>query len=81
MDDIVNRTLSNASQQILRAGGSAQVNGDPETIRTSDLQIRNLPLYPAELRGLDWPDNWPDGCSQSSLKQPARCGKPAFVMG
>ena len=26
-------------------------NGDPETIRTSDLQIRNLPLYPAELRG------------------------------
>ena len=26
-------------------------DGDPETIRTSDLQIRNLPLYPAELRG------------------------------
>lgn len=25
--------------------------GDPEMIRTSDLQIRNLPLYPAELRG------------------------------
>lgn len=25
--------------------------GDPETIRTSGLQIRNLPLYPAELRG------------------------------
>ena len=25
--------------------------GDPERIRTSDLQIRNLPLYPAELRG------------------------------
>ncbi len=29
------------------------MNGDPETIRTSDLQIRNLPLYPAELRGHD----------------------------
>ena len=26
-------------------------NGDPERIRTSDLQIRNLSLYPAELRG------------------------------
>lgn len=25
--------------------------GDPERIRTSGLQIRNLPLYPAELRG------------------------------
>ena len=25
--------------------------GDPERIRTSDLQIRNLPLYPTELRG------------------------------
>ncbi len=29
----------------------AQKIGDPETIRTSGLQIRNLPLYPAELRG------------------------------
>jgi hypothetical protein len=28
------------------------LGGDPERIRTSDLQIRNLPLYPAELRGL-----------------------------
>ena len=25
--------------------------GDPGRIRTCDLQIRNLPLYPAELRG------------------------------
>lgn len=25
--------------------------GDPDVIRTRDLQIRNLPLYPAELRG------------------------------
>src|SRR5205823_2307443 len=29
----------------------AAKNGDPERIRTSGLQIRNLPLYPAELRG------------------------------
>ena len=26
-------------------------NGDPGRIRTCDLQIRNLLLYPAELRG------------------------------
>jgi hypothetical protein len=25
-------------------------NGAPEKIRTSDLQLRRLPLYPAELR-------------------------------
>src|SRR5215469_11532386 len=28
-----------------------RIAGATETIRTSDLQIRNLPLYPAELRG------------------------------
>ena|SRR5438874_5948110 len=28
-----------------------QENGDPERIRTADPQIRNLMLYPAELRG------------------------------
>src|SRR6266700_5264852 len=33
--------------------------GDPDTIRTCDLQIRNLPLYPAELRGRSCP-NLPD---------------------
>jgi hypothetical protein len=33
--------------------------GDPERIRTSDLQIRNLPLYPAELRGQT--GNLPEG--------------------
>jgi hypothetical protein len=27
-------------------------SGDPERIRTVDLQIRNLMLYPTELRGL-----------------------------
>jgi hypothetical protein len=27
--------------------------GDPGAIRTRDPQIRNLMLYPAELRGLD----------------------------
>ncbi len=27
-------------------------SGDPERIRTSDLQFRKLLLYPAELRGL-----------------------------
>ena len=26
--------------------------GDPDKIRTCDLQIRNLSLYPTELRGL-----------------------------
>ncbi len=27
------------------------VNGDPERARTSDLELRRLSLYPAELRG------------------------------
>ena len=30
--------------------GPIQTNGDPDRIRTCDLQIRNLSLYPAELR-------------------------------
>ena len=38
----------------LNCGGEvADLTGDPDTIRTCDLQIRNLPLYPAELRGLE----------------------------
>ena len=32
-------------------------HGDPDRIRTCDLQIRNLSLYPAELRGLRGPCN------------------------
>ena len=30
-------------------------NGAPGGIRTHDPQIRNLVLYPAELRALGWP--------------------------
>ena len=30
--------------------GRVTHNGDPDRIRTYDLQIRNLTLYPAELR-------------------------------
>ena len=33
-----------------RRFGSLRVLGDPGEIRTHDLQIRNLLLYPAELR-------------------------------
>lgn len=36
-----------------RDGCKQLCDGDPDTIRTCDLQIRNLPLYPAELRGRD----------------------------
>ena len=36
----------------IRESRPEALGGDPERIRTSDLQIRNLPLYPAELRGL-----------------------------
>ena len=32
--------------------GRVTHNGDPDRIRTYDLQIRNLTLYPAELRDL-----------------------------
>jgi hypothetical protein len=35
---------------------SDKKNGDPDAIRTRDPQIRNLMLYPAELRGLVWVD-------------------------
>src|ERR1035437_1026550 len=31
-------------------GGAKSEGGAPEKIRTSDLQLRRLPLYPAELR-------------------------------
>ena len=33
------------------AEGEPEMNGDPGAIRTRGLQIRNLLLYPAELRG------------------------------
>ena len=33
-----------------RSTQSCEENGAPEKIRTSDLQLRRLPLYPAELR-------------------------------
>jgi hypothetical protein len=33
--------------------GPIQKNGDPDRIRTCDLQIRNLSLYPTELRDQD----------------------------
>ena len=32
-------------------GNSCDIRGDPDRIRTCDPQIRNLMLYPAELRG------------------------------
>ena len=33
--------------------GPIKKNGDPDRIRTCDLQIRNLSLYPTELRDQD----------------------------
>ena len=36
---------------VLRKTCISTYSGDPGGIRTPDLQIRNLPLYPAELRG------------------------------
>ena len=47
--------MSKAKAQRLDAkdaeiAASKKTNGDPGAIRTHDLQIRNLSLYPAELR-------------------------------
>ena len=50
--------LANAGVGRSRAGPARRCgvliifSSDPDRIRTYDLQIRNLPLYPAELRGL-----------------------------
>jgi hypothetical protein len=41
--------LSGPVAMLLFAGGRMR-GGAPEKIRTSDLQLRRLPLYPAELR-------------------------------
>ncbi len=43
----------NRGQTAERPGnnGADSTDGDPGAIRTRDLQIRNLALYPAELRG------------------------------
>ena len=44
---------ANANTHVSGTRGFSQnvkESGAPETIRTSDLQLRRLPLYPAELR-------------------------------
>ena len=53
--------------------GRGEKPGDPGRIRTCDLQIRNLPLYPAELRG--HPDGVIEQCV-SPVKGPAAGAHP-----
>lgn len=45
------RTMGIGAREFFSYAPTYRVYGDPERIRTSGLQIRNLPLYPAELRG------------------------------
>ena len=49
--------------------------GDPDWIRTNGLQIRNLSLYPAELRGLNGSADFPVSVSRLCLLLEPLLGK------
>ncbi len=57
----------------MRREWTPQIIGDPGRIRTCGLQIRNLALYPTELRDRDESDDhFTSPCAQKSLICPSR---------
>ena len=49
--DITGNDISERQYTLRRTSECLEKSGDPDAIRTRDPQIRNLMLYPAELRG------------------------------